>query len=143
MPWTMNAMRPVGRAVPSRTATRVLALAAAAAVSACGGGGGGGGASAASPLYATTVDPADGASGVVTNAHVKVTFSLALDAASVTATSITVGDAQNGAVIGSTTVVPDGSGRTLEFAPTALMAGDTTFAVLLSTTLRSTAGDQV
>lgn len=109
-------------------------------VAACGGGGGGGGGGApVSPFVVTTVTPADGANGVETNVHVFVTFSLPVAPASVTASSIGVGNTENGGIAG--TVVVHGLGTTLEFAPTAALPASTTWSVLVSAALRSTAGD--
>ena len=111
-------------------------------VAACGGGGGGGGGGApVSPFVVTTVTPADGANGVETNVHVFVTFSLPVAPASVTASSIGVGNTENGGIAGTVGLVSDGLGTTLEFAPTAALPASTTWSVLVSAALRSTAGD--
>ncbi len=82
-------------------------------VAACGGGGGGGGGGApVSPFVVTTVTPADGANGVETNVHVFVTFSLPVAPASVTASSIGVGNTENGGIAGTVGLVSDGLGTT-------------------------------
>ena len=110
-------------------------------VAACGGGGGGGGGTPASPFFVTSVVPADGANGVPTNAHVLVTFSLPVAPTSVAGNAITVGNTENGGIPGAVGFVADGVGRTLEFAPTSPLPGSKTWSVVVSTALRSVAGD--
>src|SRR5262245_57940738 len=91
-----------------RTKRTPLVVLAAVVLGGCGGGGGGGGGAPTSPLFVTAVDPADGSSHVTLTAHVRVTFSLPLNPATVTSASIAVGNTLNGAVIGNTALDPTG-----------------------------------
>ena len=114
----------------------------ALSLSRCGGGGGGGGGSTPPPtLHVTTVSPADGTNGVATNVHVVVTFSEALDPATVNGQSVRVGVLGEGDVAAAVGLVPGSGGTQLEFSPTALFATGTQYAVVVSKTLRSTTSD--
>jgi hypothetical protein len=92
-------------------------------------------------MRVTAIDPSDGEQAVPTNAHVLVTFSLPLDPASVQAGALRVGAIESGEVAGTVGLVADGTGRTLEFAPSTLLFEDRSHTVLVSEAIRSATGD--
>lgn len=122
---------------------RILAVAGLSlSLARCGGGGGGGGGSTPpASLRVTAVTPADGSNGVETNVHVLVTFSQALDPATVNGQSVRVGVLGEGDVAATVGLVLGSGGTQLEFAPTALFATGTQYAIIVSKSLRSTTGD--
>jgi hypothetical protein len=121
---------------------RILVSVSALVIAASCGGGGGGGGAAVSPLVVIATSPSDGALDVPLNSRVTMTFSLALDPTSVhPASAVTVGNFSSGLVSGSCAISPDGTGRTIEFTPTATMTGGVSYGVTAAATLRSTAGD--
>lgn len=126
---------------PLRSLGTLLLLAGLVAACGGGGGGGGGGGDPASPFVVATVSPADGANGVATNVHVLVTFSRPVAPASVTASSVAVGNTENGGIPGTVGLLADGLGTTLEFAPDNSLPASKTWSVVVSAALRSTSGD--
>ena len=106
----------------NRFATRtVVVLTLGLALAACGGGGGGGGGSGA--LLVKAIVPADATMGVSASAPVQVTFSRAVDPASVVigTTFVLAESATPGTPIAGTSVL-DATGKVLTFTPAAPLA---------------------
>lgn len=120
-------------------AIAVLATISALAIAACGGGSGGAAPPAApdiTPPAAQSSAPAASASAVPTTAVISVTFSEAMDAATLSAASFSL-SAAGVAVAGSVSV----SGNTALFTPAAALAGGTLYAVTVSTGAKDLAGN--
>ncbi|HEY9101654.1 Ig-like domain-containing protein, partial [Chitinimonas sp.] len=111
-------------------------------LAACGGGGGDSSATTppAAPFTVSSTLPAAGATGVARNGTVTVTFSTAVNAASVSSSSVQLlGPLGN--VIPSQAVA---NGTTLTITPTAkALPGDTQYTVKLASTLADTMGRQL
>lgn len=125
-----------------RAVQRSAWLIAGLSLSACGGGGaGGGGGSEPAALQVVSMTPAANSQGVSLDAILRVTFSRPLAPASVTSSALRVGAAKIGETPGLVTLVPDGTGKVLQFEPTSSYPGGKTLSLLVSTSLRSTTGD--
>ena len=127
---------------PARGLSLVVALAIGAG---CGGGGGGGGAGSTTPaaFRVVSVSPIDNANGVALDVKPVLTFSLPVDPASMTASSVQVSATASGAVSAGLSIVADGTGRSLQVLPTQLLAAGTTYGILVSGTLRATTGETI
>lgn len=88
------------------------------------------------------ISPANGAVGVSTSATVSVTFSEALDASTINATSFTLRATASGTVIPGT-VVYNAATRVATFTPTSPLATNTAFTVTIAGTVRDVAGNQL
>lgn len=139
----MNGMRNVAAAkISERVRVAILAV-AVAAVAACGTGpgqdflspvnGGGGTSNDRTPPTVVATNPANGATGVPTNATVSVTFSENIDSASVTNTAFTLDNSVTG------TIVVSGAVATLTPAPA--LPASTTVHGTLSTAIKDRAGN--
>ncbi|MGB6973992.1 MAG: Ig-like domain-containing protein [Terracidiphilus sp.] len=117
-------------------------LAAGIAVTGCGGGGSSsGGGSIPPPENAPTVtstSPLSGATGVALNATATATFSEAMSAASITATTFTLTASNNAQVTG--TVSYSAGSTTATFTPAASLSADTTYTAKLSTAVLASGG---
>jgi hypothetical protein len=103
----------------------------------CGGGGGGPTTPVDTipPAVASTL-PANMATGVATDAAVSATFSEAIDAATVTASTFTL-TGGSGLVTGAVTA----TGSTATFTPAAALAYETTYTATLTTAIKDAAGN--
>lgn len=139
----MNRMRTSAVAMIGER-VRVAALVAAIfGVAACGSGtgqdflspvnGGGGTSNDHTPPTVVATNPANGATGVPTNATVSVTFSENIDSASVTNTAFTLDNGVTG------TIVVNGAVATL--TPTPGLPASTTVHGTLSTAIKDRAGN--
>ncbi len=98
------------------------------------GGGSGGGAAAEAPEIGSTF-PASNAIGVALNARVAVTFTAAMDPATITATTFAVKQGTT-AVAGTVTT----AGMTATFVPAAAMTATTAYTVTITPGVKSLAG---
>lgn len=119
---------------------RCALLLALALLAACGGGG-----TPAPQLvfFFETASPAPDAFFVPLDQVVTLTFNKAVDPATVQANTLTVTAAGTGALNGTTALVPDGTGRSLRWTPSALFAEDTLHTVRILAALRSVDGEPV
>src|SRR5580698_2249534 len=78
----------------------------------------------------STVQPASGATGVATNAAIQITFSSAVDTATVDSADIVVTNASSTAIAG--TVSYNSSNDTATFTPKAALATDTKYTVTVT-----------
>ena len=122
-----------------------LAVLVALGIPACGGGGtggGGGGATGSAPdtqaPAISLTSPASGASGVAHNTLVIATFSEAMDAASVTASTLLLSTGGN-PVPG--TVSYDPASRSGRFDPASNLAASTTYTATVTTGVKDVAGN--
>ena len=129
------------RRVPGLAALRAGAASVGLLVSACGGGGGGGGgapgpAADTTPPTVLSVAPPGNASAVATSSAVTVTFSEAMEAASLTSATFTL-TAAGVAVAGSVSA----SASAATFVPTAPLPGGTVYTAAVSVAARDAAGN--
>jgi hypothetical protein len=92
----------------------------------------------AAPPTVTNTTPADGATGVAAGAKATATFSRAMDAATITASSFTLKRSDGTAVAAA--VAYDATTRTATLAPSALLADATTYTAGLETTITASDG---
>ncbi|MGC0236684.1 Ig-like domain-containing protein [Arthrobacter sp. SD76] len=102
-----------------------------------GGEGSGGGDNTAPTV--TAVSPEDGAAGVAVNTNVTGTFSEAMDAATINATTVALRNAAGAAV--TATVTYDAPSRTVTLDPTADLAASTTYTASISTGVKDANGN--
>ncbi len=118
-----------------QTITSVILLAALVTLGACSSGDGdspnGPGGTSPQPLTVVSITPADGATSVSANASVKVTFSKALDARTVTTNSFFITG-----VIGSVSV----AGSTATFTPSSSLAENTSYSLTVTKAVTDTDG---
>lgn len=115
---------------------RTLFVSMSVLLASCGGGGGagGGGGDTTAPTVSST-SPARGAADLAAGTTVSVTFSEAVDCATVTGGTFTLSG--GGGVPGSVTC----SGTTATFSPAAALHGNTTYTATVSTGVRDVAGN--
>jgi hypothetical protein len=102
----------------------------------CGGGGGGGNGEDTTPPTVASTSPINGATEVETDALIKVTFSEAMDASTLTTSTFTVSTA-GGGISGAVTC----SGSTATFTPSAPLAYSTTFTATITSGAKDAAGN--
>src|SRR6185503_16111379 len=88
------------------------------------------------PVVSST-DPANGATGVARNRKIAVSFSEAMDPATITAPNVTVSAPGQASVAGTVAYV----GRTMTFTPSAALAADTAYTVTVTTDAKDLAGN--
>lgn len=103
-----------------------------------GGTSGGGGSADTTPPTVTSSNPASGATGVGINSAISVTFSEAMDASTINATTFTV-KAGSTAVPGTVSY----SGNTATFTPTDNLATSTSYTATVTTGVKDLAGNQL
>jgi hypothetical protein len=129
---------------PLRRTTLAIALATLA--SACGGGGGGGGSSSGgggpdtTPPGVVSFSPANNAQGVSRTPSVQITFSEALDPASVTASTVTL-TGPGGALPVAVTLSADK--KTVTLAPSVTLDNYAQYTVAVTTAVKDAAGNAV
>jgi hypothetical protein len=133
---TMNILTDMG-ATPQTPATGLQAIPTPA-----GAVGSGAGFATAPVPSVTEQTPAAGATGVATTAQPRATFSVDMDASTVTPSSFTLTAAGSAAPV-TATVAYDAVSRTVTLAPTAALAMGTTYTASLSSSIRSAAGTAV
>ena len=120
----------------SRVMPWFMALLLGAFVAGCGGGGGDGSpADTTAPTVSSTI-PADVATGIALNANITVTFSEAMDPATITSATFTL---KQGATVvpGAVTYV----GKTATFNPASNLATSTTYTATITTGVKDLAGN--
>ena len=110
-------------------------------ITACGGGGGGHGRSYDStPPSIKSTYPLEGADTVAKNSVISITFSKALDIATVDTTTVLVSDGTND-IDGTVTLSDDK--KTVIFTPSASLANSTTYIVTLKSTIEDLNGKEL
>lgn len=110
-------------------------------LAACGGGGSGGGGEAGAAFTVTSSLPASGAVGVLLDASVDVTFSAEIDPDTVTSESLIVGEIGGfGTITGTTSLLADGTGRTLRWVGNDFLRSDAPHNCRIAGTLKSVSG---
>ncbi|MEJ7759788.1 MAG: Ig-like domain-containing protein [Gemmatimonadaceae bacterium] len=89
----------------------------------------------------TSITPANGAVGVSTSTTINVTFSEAIDPATINATNFTVRTSSGAAVPG--TVTYNAATRVATFTPSAPLASNTAYTVTIVGTVRDVAGNEM
>jgi hypothetical protein len=92
----------------------------------------------ATPPTVASVTPAPGKVGIATASTIAVTFSEAIDPASVTTTSFSV-SGPSGALAG--TITPDGPRRVFTFTPSAALEAESQYSVTVTSGVRDVAGN--
>lgn len=125
------------------TRTFLLLLGLATLSTACGGGGGAVGSTPRPAFYVASSDPADGQQNVSVVAQVRVTFNAPVDPASVNDTSLRIGAIGGTGEVAGSTSMDSNNPRTVVWSPTTQMTAVTAHSCVISSGLRSTAGDLV
>ncbi len=113
----------------------VLVLMLVLNLTACGGGGGGGGGGDTTAPTVSSTTPADDATGVAVNAAITVTFSEAMDDATITDTTFTLDNGVTGAV------TYDSTNHIATLTPSANLAYATTYTATITTGVKDPAGN--
>lgn len=114
-------------------------------VAGCGGGGGGGGGSSAGDTVAPTVlftAPAHNSSAIGTNSSLTITFSEAIDPATVTNATIVLADTTGSVPVNLTNISYDATNRIVTMTPGPLTGGHV-YTAQVTTNVRDLAGNRV
>jgi Bacterial Ig-like domain len=116
-----------------KTIKLLLVMLFSTVIAACGGGGGGGGGGDTTAPTVSSVSPANNATGVALNSTITATFSEAMTASTLNATTFTL---NNGATCAVTY-----TGTTATCTPTASLTASTTYIATISTAAKDLAGN--